>query len=104
HHVAVSRFSGAVAPGKFEFVERKREYPIVAPAHPKEKEQVAALRTYAITAAGKTYKTYRGDLHRHTDISHDGPGDRSIPDLHRYAIDAAMMDFVLIADHNMGQD
>jgi hypothetical protein len=104
HHVAVARFGGAPAPGKFEFVERKRNFPIVAANHPKEREQVAKLRNYKIAADGKTYKIYRGDLHRHTDISGDGPGDGSILDLHRYAIDAAMLDFVLIADHNMGQD
>jgi hypothetical protein len=104
HHVAVSRFSGAPLPGKFEFVERKRTFPIVAPVHPKERAQVLNLRHYKVTADSKTYKIYRGDLHRHTDISGDGPGDGSILDLHRYAIDAAMLDFVLIADHNMGND
>jgi hypothetical protein len=91
-------------PGKFEFAQRQRTFPIAAPVHPKEREQVAALRKYTITAAAKTYRIYRGDLHRHTDISGDGPGDGSILDLHRYAIDAALMDFVLIADHNMGND
>jgi hypothetical protein len=104
HHVAVSRFAGAPLPGKFEFTQRQRTFPIAAPVHPKEREQVAALRKYTVTAAGKTYKIYRGDLHRHTDISGDGPGDGCILDLHRYAIDAALMDFVLIADHNMGND
>jgi hypothetical protein len=104
HHVAVSEFSGAPLPGKFEFAQRPRTIPIAASVHPKEREQVAALRKYTVNAAGKTYKIYRGDLHRHTDISGDGPGDGSILDLHRYAIDAALMDFVLIADHNMGND
>jgi hypothetical protein len=104
HHVAVSHFSGAPLPGKFEFAPRQRTFPIAAPVHPKEREQVAALRKYTVTAAGKSYRIYRGDLHRHTDISGDGPGDGSILDLHRYAIDAALLDFVLIADHNMGND
>jgi hypothetical protein len=104
HHVAVSKFGGAPMPGKFEFTERKRDFPIVAPVHAKEREQVVRLRGYKVTAGGKTYKIYRGDLHRHTDLSGDGPGDGSILDLHRYAVDAAMLDFVLIADHNMGQD
>jgi hypothetical protein len=104
HHVAVSKFGGAAMPGKFEFTERKRTFPIAAPVHPKEREQVAKLRNHKVTADGKTYKIYRGDLHRHTDISGDGPGDGSILDLHRYASDAAMLDFVLIADHNMGND
>jgi hypothetical protein len=104
HHVAVSRFAGAALPGKFEFAERQRDFPRVVPVHPKEHEQVAALRNYAVNTAGRTYKIYRGDLHRHTDISGDGPGDGSILDLHRYAIDAALIDFVLVADHNMGND
>jgi hypothetical protein len=104
HHVAVSKFGGAPLPAKFEFTERKRDFPIAAPVHAKEREQVAKLRGYKVTAGGKTYKIYRGDLHRHTDLSGDGPGDGSILDLHRYAVDAAMLDFVLIADHNMGQD
>jgi hypothetical protein len=72
--------------------------------HPREAEQVARIRNYKIEAGGKTYRIYRGDLHRHTDISPDGVGDGSIMDLHRYALDAAALDFVLIADHNMGGD
>src|SRR5262249_44715449 len=31
-------------------------------------------------------------------------GDGTITDLHRYALDAAALDYVLIGDHNMGQD
>jgi hypothetical protein len=104
HHVAVSMFAGAPRPGSISYQERKRAFPVSAVVHPKESEQVAALRNFAVTAAGRAYKIYRGDLHRHTDISGDGPGDGSILDLHRYAIDAALLDFVLIADHNMGND
>lgn len=104
HHVAVSRLAGAPKPGPMKLVAKKRDYPIVAPVHPKEKAQVARIRNYKIEAGGKTYRIYRGDLHRHTDISGDGPGDGSLMDLHRYALDAAAMDFVLVADHNMGND
>jgi len=31
-------------------------------------------------------------------------GDGSVMDLHRYALDAAALDFVLVGDHNSGQD
>ena len=53
---------------------------------------------------GKTYRIYRGDLHRHTDISQDGVGDGSLMDLHRYGLDAAALDYIMVSDHNMGND
>ena len=74
------------------------------PVHPHEAEQVARIRSYKIESGGKTYHIYRGDLHRHTDISGDGVGDGSLMDLHRYALDAAALDFIIVTDHNMGDD
>jgi hypothetical protein len=82
----------------------RREFPKVQLVHPQETEQVARIRGYKVRAGGKTYRIYRGDLHRHTDLSVDGMGDGSLTDLHRYALDAAALDFVLVGDHNMGQD
>ena len=104
HSAAVSRLGGAAKPGAMKLVERPTAAPAVTPVHPKEKEQVARIRAYQIEHGGKTYRIYRGDLHRHTDISQDGVGDGSLMDLHRYGLDAAAMDYVLVADHNMGQD
>ncbi|MCI0456495.1 MAG: DUF3604 domain-containing protein [Gemmataceae bacterium] len=103
-NVSVSRFAGAPKPGGMRLVEKKRDYPIAAPCHPREAEQVARIRNYKVQVGGRTYRIYRGDLHRHTDISGDGPGDGTLMDLHRYALDAAAMDFVLVGDHNMGND
>jgi hypothetical protein len=103
-HVAVSRFSAAPPSKRTEKMEVKREYKGVKPVHPKEADQVARIRNYKIEAGGKTYRIYRGDLHRHTDISGDGPGDGSLMDLHRYALDAAALDFIMVTDHNMGND
>ncbi|GBD36376.1 hypothetical protein HRbin36_01499 [bacterium HR36] len=82
------------------------ETPMAAPpaVHPKEAQEVARIREYRIRHGGKTYRIVRGDLHRHTDISNDGVGDGSLMDLHRYAWDAAALDFVLVGDHNMGHD
>jgi hypothetical protein len=74
------------------------------PVHPDEKAQVARMRNYKIEAGGKVFRIYRGDLHRHTDISGDGMGDGSLMDLHRYALDAAALDYVMVGDHNMGND
>jgi hypothetical protein len=104
HSVAVSRLSGAAKPAEPQLVERRRESPAASMVHPREKGQVARMRNYRIEAGGKRYGIYRGDLHRHTDISQDGIGDGSLMDLHRYALDAAGMDFILVGDHNMGQD
>jgi hypothetical protein len=106
HNVAVSRLAGAARPrtGAMRFVERVREFPALRRVHPREAEQLARVRGYRVEAGGKVYRVYRGDLHRHTDLSVDGIGDGSLMDLHRYALDAAALDFVLVGDHNMGQD
>jgi hypothetical protein len=72
------------------------------PTEPQERQQVAALRNYAIQAGGKTYHIYRGDFHRHTDISADGAGDGSIWDAYRYMLDAAAMDWFVLTDHQSG--
>jgi hypothetical protein len=101
--IGVSRLHGAAKPGEARFVERQAPLPAVTPVHPREAEQVARIRGYKVEAGGKTYRIYRGDIHRHTDVSIDGAGDGSIADLHRYALDAAALDYVFITDHNMGQ-
>ena len=82
--------------------ERPAEPPGGLPSEPKEKQQVASLRDYAITAEGKTYHIYRGDLHRHTEISPDGAGDGTLFDAYRYAMDAAAQDFLVVTDHQSG--
>ena len=78
------------------------EPPARLPTEPREREQVAEIRNYQLTAGGRTYRVYRGDLHRHTDISRDGGGDGSLFDSYRYMLDAAAMDFYLVTDHNSG--
>ena len=74
------------------------------PAHPKEVAEIARMHTYTATVGGKTLRIYRGDLHRHTEQSIDGPGDGSLWDLYRYALDAAGFDFIMVTDHNDGDD
>ena len=72
--------------------------------HPSEPTDVSRIRGFTATIGGKTCHIYRGDLHRHTEQSIDGPGDGSLWDLYRYALDAAAFDFILVADHNDGND
>ncbi|MES2392109.1 MAG: hypothetical protein V4555_10750 [Acidobacteriota bacterium] len=71
----------------------------IAALHSKEAEEVARVRAYRIAVGGKTYSIYRGDMHRHTDISVDGNNDGSLLDAYRYAKDAAALDFVAVTNH-----
>jgi hypothetical protein len=80
------------------------ENPTVAPIHPNENADVARIRAYRLDVDGRRYRILRGDLHRHTDNSADGVGDGSLEDLYRYALDAARMDYILVTDHNDGND
>ncbi len=83
---------------------RGAENPAMLPGEAREAQQVAAVRNYTVNAAGKRYKIYRGDMHRHTDISLDGSGDGSLNDSFRYMMDAAAMDFYLVTDHKGTRD
>lgn len=69
------------------------------PLNPNEAEQVKRIRDYKIHINGKTYSIYRGDLHRHTDVSVDGNNDGSLLDAYRYARDAASLDFLGVTNH-----
>ncbi|MEZ5366077.1 MAG: hypothetical protein R2748_28025 [Bryobacterales bacterium] len=68
--------------------------------HPNEAEDVARVREYTVDAGGKQYKIYRGDMHRHTEYSHDGNNDGSLNDTYRYALDAANFDYLGLSEHH----
>jgi Protein of unknown function (DUF3604) len=74
------------------------------PVHTKETEDVKAARAYRLTAAGRQYAMYRGDMHRHSDVSQDFKYDGSLLEIYRYAIDAAAFDYLAITDHQAGFD
>ena len=57
-----------------------------------------------MTAGGKQYSIYRGDMHRHSDVSQDFKYDGSLLEIYRYAIDAAAFDYLAITDHQAGFD
>ncbi len=73
--------------------------PSFDPIHENEAEETRQIQSYRIQSGGKTFSIFRGDLHRHTDISVDGGGDGSLLDAYRYARDAAQLDFLGITDH-----
>lgn len=70
----------------------------------RERAQVERIRAYRVRNGDVSYSIYRGDLHRHTDISLDGGNDGSLLDAYRYARDAAAMDFLGVSDHTDGVD
>ena len=71
----------------------------VSPVHPDEIANVQTIRDYRLEIGGKEYRIYRGEMHRHTDISQDGGGDGSLLDFYRYCMDAADLDFGAVTDH-----
>ena len=71
-------------------------------AHPNEDQDLKRIRGYTIASGGANYRIYRGDIHRHTEISRDGKNDGSLWDTYRYALDAASLDFLGVSDHNEG--
>ena len=89
---------------QIELAARPPEQPGETSSEPNEKQEVARLRGYAVEAEGRNYKIYRGDLHRHTEISLDGAGDGTLWDAYRYAMDAAGLDFLVVTDHQSGQN
>ncbi|MCA1685134.1 MAG: hypothetical protein LC745_03955 [Planctomycetia bacterium] len=90
--------SGAAEP----VTSRDKVEEIARPVHPEEAEDVARVRDYRVRAAGKTYRLFRGDFHRHTELSQDGGSDGALEDMWRYAIDAAGFDWMGNADHDNG--
>jgi hypothetical protein len=74
------------------------------PVHRNDAADVRAIRAYTITNNGRQYKIYRGDMHRHTDVSQDFKYDGSLLEGYRYALDAASFDYIALTDHQTGYD
>jgi hypothetical protein len=76
--------------------------PAAEQVHAGEAEDLARIRAYRVEAGGKTFRLWRGEFHRHTEISADGGADGSLEDMWRYAIDAAQLDWIGNGDHDSG--
>lgn len=74
------------------------------PIHPFEERNVATVRRYTVEAGNKAFKIFRGDMHRHTDVSQDFKYDGSLIEVYRYARDAAAFDYIVPTDHQLGYD
>jgi hypothetical protein len=103
---AASLGSAAAAPdyGSPQFTAFTEPFAEALPIHASETKQIQAIRGYTVTAGSRQYKIYRGDMHRHTDISQDFKYDGSLIEVYRYALDAAGFDYIVPTDHQLGYD
>jgi hypothetical protein len=83
------------------FVEAEPE---AIPVHPREAENIRTARNYVLASNDRRYHLYRGDMHRHSDVSQDFKYDGSLLEIYRYALDAAGFDYIAITDHQAGYD
>ena len=102
HTIEFARFDGDSSPAA-PVLEAFVEAPDGAAAvHPNELADVQRVRSYRMRNAAVELRIFRGDFHRHTEISNDGAGDGSLEDYFRYMIDAARMDTGIVSDHDAG--
>ena len=104
YNVYASPVSSSAPAGEIPLTDFKDSAAAGTPVHPNEAQDIAKMRGYQLDLNGATYRIFRGDFHRHTDISADGSGDGSLEDYYRYMIDVAGMDTGIVSDHNMGGD
>lgn len=105
--IYVARLGGATAAASLESGHLQafsEEFLEAIPVHPRENSDVKAIRSYTIPMGDKEYKIYRGDMHRHSDISADFKYDGSLIEIYRYALDAAAFDYIAPTDHQSGFD
>ncbi|HLJ14724.1 MAG TPA: hypothetical protein VKV15_09530 [Bryobacteraceae bacterium] len=98
---------GGTAPAKLDTASLApfEEVPVEAiPVHANEPENVRNMRAHRIAVGGRSYRIYRGDMHRHTDVSQDFKYDGSLIEAYRYAIDSAAFDYLAVTDHQNGYD
>lgn len=67
-----------------------------------EQADIQRMRDYRVQLGDETLQIWRGEFHRHTELSPDGGGDGGLLDMWRYAIDAAGMDWIGDGDHDYG--
>ncbi len=100
--LGISESPADYSDGNFkEYVEPFAEE---VPIHPFEEQNVATIRGYSIDAGDRQFKIYRGDMHRHTDVSQDFKYDGSLIEVYRYALDAVAFDYIVPTDHQLGYD
>jgi hypothetical protein len=74
----------------------------VPPVHPNEAADTARIREFRVDAAGKKYRLWRGEFHRHTEYSAHQDQDGLMEDAWRYALDPGHLDWIGVGDHDNG--
>jgi hypothetical protein len=98
-----AEFSAHVPPAGVEHMRPFQSEPAPAPeAQSSEQRGLARVRAARWPGAA-ALRLFRGDLHRHTDMSGDGTWDPDILDAYRYALDAAALDFLAVTDHSFAE-
>ncbi len=72
------------------------------PVHPNEREDLARFRQWHVTIGDQVLRLYRGEFHRHTELTAHRDGDGLLEDMWRYALDAAQLDWMGNGDHDNG--
>ena len=104
YYAKLGSASGPPAYGAEQFVPFSEPFAEEVPIHPFEAENVKAIQDHVVEAGDKQYKIYRGDMHRHTDVSQDFKYDGSLIEVYRYGLDAAGFDYITPTDHQLGYD
>ncbi|MCS7168282.1 MAG: hypothetical protein RMI91_03990 [Gemmatales bacterium] len=68
----------------------------------RELQDVRRLREFQLQLGQRKYALYRGEFHRHTEVSAHRDGDGSLEDSWRYALDAGRLDWMGNGDHDNG--
>jgi hypothetical protein len=82
-----------------ELAPSEPQLPLV---HPEEAADIARIRSHRFDVGGKKLHLWRGEFHRHTEISAHRDADGLLEDAWRYAIDAAGLDWIGVGDHDNG--
>ena len=90
--------------GDSRFSAYEEPFAEAVPIHPFEERNVATIRGYTVEAGDRKFRIFRGDMHRHTDVSQDFKYDGSLIEVYRYALDAVAFDYIVPTDHQLGYD
>jgi len=103
NELTLCHIRASAAPAKPELKPVEPLTPASAPPTvAKERADVARCRAARATVRGKEVRLFRGEFHRHTEISSDGGGDGMLIDMWRYALDAIDFDWIGNGDHDNG--
>ena len=73
-------------PAKLDAHRRREARPSRGADIDDERKAIEAIRDYRVNLNGETLRIWRGEFHRHTELSPDGGGDGGLLDMWRYTL------------------